>query len=223
MLLRCVILLVGLAVPVLMMVGLDGWLSSNPATSGFYAQYRAQVLFALRTNVTAAKQSIARTLHLPEPAPTAPVEVPPAASASTADQAPIHVPVPHVPMPYVTVGLTRDEVISVMGPPASATSSTLRYRNAVFFFAHGVVNGWTVDPTLIPLHVKLWPSGHPDPRITTFAVGSSKNDVIAVQGTPTTLAENKLVYGSSEVFLDAGRVIGWNDNHASERLRVAPH
>jgi hypothetical protein len=37
------------------------------------------------------------------------------------------------------------------------------------------------------------------------------------------LSEDKLAYGGSEVFLEDGRVIGWNDNHASQRLRITSH
>jgi curved DNA-binding protein CbpA len=219
-LVRCVLLFIILAVSAVLLIAMDRTLSSNPATASFYAQYRSQLFFTLQTDLTAFKQRLPRFLsgtiasapQLPEPDP-----------ASTTAQPPIVVPPPHVPMPYVTVGLTKDEVISVMGSPVSSSANALLYRDATFYFHNGAVVGWKVNPALIPLHVKLWPTGHPDPRVSTFSLGSSKNDVIAVQGTPTLLSENKLAYGSSEVFLEGGRVIGWNDNHASERLRVIAH
>jgi len=229
-LLRCVILLLGLAIPALMLFGLDSWLSSNPTTAGFYNPYRSQALFSIRTEMTAAKQSFAQSLHrlLPSHSASASTrtsqapDVDPAATAGTAGPLPTTVPIPQVPMPYVTVGLTPEEVTTVMGTPLSSTGNSLRYSNAVFYFHKGVVSGWQVDPALIPLHVKLWPSGHAGLHLTAFTIGSSRNDVIAVQGTPTLLSENKMAYGRSEIFFEEGRVIGWNDNHASERLRVAP-
>jgi len=225
-LLRGLILLVGLAVPLLLFMGLDGWLSSNSATAGFYARYRSQLLFALHVNTDAAKQRVEQKLHgltpgLPATDPV-PVQPNPVATSASDATSTITVPVPHVPMPYVTVGLSPAEVASVMGPPASATADMLRYRNATFYLRNGGVVGWKVDPSLIPLRVKLWPSGHLDPHLANFTVGSSKNDVIALQGTPTLLADNKFAYGRSEVFFEGGRVIGWNDNHGSERLHVAP-
>lgn len=229
MLLRGLILLVGMTIPAIMLFGLDTWLTSSPTTASLYNQYRSQVIFGLRTQATAAKQSFAQSLHrlLPGHAgATSPSVQPdsapdPSSAAPTYGQPTISVPTPHIPMPYVTVGLTQDEVATVMGSPSSSTPNALTYRNAVFYFHNGKVAGWKVDPTLIPLRVKLWPSGHPDPHLISFTIGSSKNDVIAVQGTPTMLSENKLAYGRSEVFLENGRVIGWNDNHASDRLRVA--
>ena len=223
-LLRGLIVLVGLAIPAIMLFGLDSWLSSSPTTAGFYNPYRSQLLSALRTNATSARHSLAQSLHHFIPASAASNPVP---SSATQPDPPavttppsIVVPPPHVPMPYVTVGLTADEVATVMGAPISSTNEALHYRNATFYLHNGKVAGWKVDPSLIPLRVKLWPSGHPDPRVTAFTIGSSKNDVVAVQGTPTMLSENTFAYGASEVFFDGGRVIGWNDNHASERLRI---
>lgn len=221
-LLRCLVLLIGLAVPAILLFALDSWLASNPTTASFYGPYRSQMLFTLRTNVTAVGQSLHRLLpEHTDPAATASPTAPP--DLASAMPTAVTVPVPSVPMPYVTVGLTKNEVLTVMGAPLASTPNAVAYRNAVFYLHNGVVVGWKVDPSLIPLRVKLWPSGHPDPHLTAFTIGSSRNDVIAVQGTPTMLSENKLAYGGSEVFFDDGRVIGWNDNHASERLRVAAH
>ena len=229
-LLRCVILLLGLAIPALILFGLDRWLSSSPTTASFYTPYRSRVLFSIRTDVTAAKQSFAQSLHRLLPSHTASSsaqtaqapDADPASTAGTANAPSVTVPTPHVPMPYVTVGLTAEEVTTVMGAPLAATGSSLRYKNAVFYFHKGLVSGWNVDPALIPLHVKLWPSGHSDSHLAAFTIGSSRSDVIAVQGTPTLLSENKMAYGRSEIFFEEGHVIGWNDSHGSERLRVAP-
>jgi hypothetical protein len=223
-LLRCLIVVAGLAVPLILLLGSDSWLASNPSTAGFYLPYRTRALFELRTNGNRVKQSLQRVL--PAGSPVSPAPLPENATAHApppATESQPAVPVPHVPMPYVTAGFTQSEVETVMGQPVSASREALRYRNAVFYLHNGKVAGWKVDPSLIPLRVKLWPSGPLDPRLVSFTVGSSKNEVIAVQGTPTMLTENKLGYGTSEVFLESGRVIGWNDSHSSERLHVAAH
>jgi hypothetical protein len=229
MMTRCGLLLLALAIPALMLVGLDAWLSSNPAIAGFYGPYRSRLLFTLRTSVTEATRSAEQALHRLSPnlaaadrASAAQQANPDTISTSTDSPSTHPIPVPHIPMPYVTIGLTKDEVITVMGRPGSSTPDTMTYKTAVFYFNKGVVAGWQVDPTLIPLRVKLWPGGPIDPRLTGFTIGSPRNDVIAVQGTPTMLSENKLAYGGSEVFLEDGRVTGWNDNHASQRLRIVP-
>jgi hypothetical protein len=225
MLLRGLILLAGLAVPLLLLVGLDSWLSSNPSTAGFYAQYRSRVLLALHANVNTAKQNVEQNLsHLaPNHSASESSANDPASPSdqAAAPQPAIVVPAPHVPMPYVTVGLTPAEVASVMGAPLSTTNASLRYRDAVFYLHNGVVAGWKVAPSLIPLRVKLWPARGTDPHVVNFTIGTTKDSVIALQGTPTLLTENKLGYGASEVFLENGHVIGWNDSHGSERLHVA--
>ncbi len=44
-----------------------------------------------------------------------------------------------------------------------------------------------------------------------FSVGSTKDEVLAVQGTPTKLGEREWKYGLSTIYFDAeGRVIRWN-------------
>ncbi len=220
---RSLILLLILAVPALMLVGLDALLSSNPSTASFYGPYRSRLLFAMRTNLTMIEQPLHRLIPASAtPLPAAQPANPDTSSASTGSSSTNSIPPPNIPMPYVTVGLTRNEVITVMGRPTSSTADSLKYRNAIFYFHKGVVDGWNVDPSLIPLRVKLWPSAHTDPRLTTFTIGSTRNDVIAVQGTPTLLSDYKLAYGSSEVFLDDGLVIGWNEKHDAHQLRIAP-
>jgi len=222
LLLRCVVLAFSLSFSAAILFGIDSWLSRNPATASFYRPYRSQLLRGLHIDEERVKETAEQSLQRLAPLHSASE---PSADANNAD-APADAaskpgpPPPHIPMPYITVGLTRDEVIQVMGIPASTAASALAYKNAVFYFKNGVVSGWKVDPSLIPFRVKLWPQGPIDPSVTTFTVGSPKNVVIEVQGTPTTLSYNKLAYGSSEVFLEDGRVVGWHDDHSSESLRV---
>ncbi|MGB9076456.1 MAG: DnaJ domain-containing protein [Terracidiphilus sp.] len=215
-----------LAVPVVLLLGADSFLSANAAAAGMYGRYRSQLLRTLDLNFTRTRQDVAQNLpHSTVPASTAesPGTTSAAQTASASDQQVANsIPRPNIPMPFVTVGLTRDEVIGVMGAPVSSTPDALTYGNAMFYFRNGGVTGWKIDPALIPLRVQLWPKGNVDPRITSFTTGSSRDVVLAVQGTPTLLSSDKLGYGASEVFLENGRVVGWNDNHASERLRIVP-
>ena len=52
------------------------------------------------------------------------------------------------------------------------------------------------------------------------AKGSSKSDVIALQGTPTLFSDNELGYGGSRVYFKNDHVIGWKEDPSSIRLRV---
>jgi hypothetical protein len=51
-------------------------------------------------------------------------------------------------------------------------------------------------------------------------VGSTRDEVLAQQGTPTASAEDKLVYGTSELYLKDGRVVGWRIDPFSSPIRV---
>lgn len=223
---RLLLLSCTLAVPIVLLLGADSFLSSNAATAGLYGPYRSQLLRTLHLNFTRTRQTFEQTLPRPGSPNTSAATDPPSSdtvpTAKTDSPPTPSIPRPNIPMPYVTVGLTRDEVIGVMGAPVSSTPDALTYPNAVFYFRNGEVTGWRVDPALIPLRVDLSPQAHVDPSITTFTAGSTRDVVLAVQGTPTLLSPNKLAYGASEVFLENGRVTGWNDNHASQRLRIAP-
>lgn len=123
--------------------------------------------------------------------------------------------------PYVTSGLTPLEVLSILGNPTSSSGEKMFYKDSEIDFRNGRVAGWSIDPKMAPLRVKLWPDKSSVSRITQFAFGSSKNDVIALQGTPTLFSDNKFGYGDSIVYFQNGRVIGWDEDPNSVRLHVA--
>ena len=49
-----------------------------------------------------------------------------------------------------------------------------------------------------------------DPRVPYFTVGSTRSDVVKVQGTPTKIAGNVFEYGLSQVYFQNGRVESWH-------------
>jgi hypothetical protein len=56
----------------------------------------------------------------------------------------------------------------------------------------------------------------------TFGVGSTREEVIAAQGSPDAETTATMYYGSSRVFLSAGRVTSWRDATPKLRLAVSP-
>lgn len=165
--------------------------------------------------------------------------VPPAPTAPTSASPPVVVPAPrriaaarHISVsrvsspastvqPYVTAGLTPLEVLTILGRPTSSVGEKMFYRDSEIDFRNGRVAGWVIDPKISPIRVKLWPDKVLVAGITRFAFGSSKSDVIALQGTPTLFSQNKFGYGDSMVYFRNDRVIGWDDDPNSVRLRVA--
>ena len=61
-----------------------------------------------------------------------------------------------------------------------------------------------------------------DPRAPHFTVGSSKSDVIRIQGTPTKVASDVFVYGLSEVFFKNGRVESWHTDPGTPLKATSP-
>ena len=56
-----------------------------------------------------------------------------------------------------------------------------------------------------------------------FTLGSLKSDVVAVQGNPSSIEDNKYLYGLSTVTFENDKVVGWNVNPLNPlRVRLAP-
>jgi hypothetical protein len=117
-------------------------------------------------------------------------------------------------LPFITAGLTRDEVIAAQGAPTAETADEMDYGNSKLYFDKGVVMGWRIDSSS-PLRVKLWPDAKVDPNLQTFGMDSTRNEVIVVQGTPTTYSPSMFGYGKSEVYFQYGRVVGWKNDAAT--------
>ena len=123
-------------------------------------------------------------------------------------------------LPYVTAGLSKDEVIAVQGPPSSTSEGKFIYGHSELYFKDNKLVGWKIDPESPPIRVKLWPDAAVDPDLDSFWMGSSKNEVLVVQGTPTFWSEDTFGYGGSEVYFKNGKVVNWKNDPASVPLRA---
>ncbi|MFY9856003.1 MAG: J domain-containing protein [Terracidiphilus sp.] len=121
---------------------------------------------------------------------------------------------------YITVGSTRDEVLAQQGAPTAASEDKLVYGKSEFYFRNGGVVGWRIDPVSSTIRVKLWPQYTINPSPEYFTIGSSRDIVLAVQGTPTTFTEDKCEYGGSEVDFRDNKVVGWKNDPASIPLKA---
>jgi hypothetical protein len=109
---------------------------------------------------------------------------------------------------YVTVGSTYDAVRAIQGTPTWATDRIWEYGGSRLYFQAGRVIGWDIWPGS-PLKVHLSPSVSMNPVPASFTVGSTKDEVLAVQGTPTKVTERLWEYGASRVFFTDNRVTRW--------------
>jgi hypothetical protein len=119
---------------------------------------------------------------------------------------------------YITVGSTRDEVVAQQGTPTASTEDKLVYGKSELYLKSGSVSGWRIDPVASPIRVKLWPSTAVDPSLSSYTVGSSKDVVLTVQGTPTAFTDDKFEYGKSEVIFRKNRVVSWKEDPESNPL-----
>jgi len=242
---RLVVLACGLGGTALLVKFVDYQLASDPESGAVYASYKSRVTAGLGGPRERAWNQIKDGLsHLNpfRPAPT--YALPPAqfqphenstppvektASTGHVAQKPAAVQSRAVAAPqaaslklhpFITVGLTKDEVIAAAGAPVSATDDKLVYAGAEIDLKDGKVAGWKIDPAIASLRVKLWPSAAVDPSVQYFTVDSPKNVVLVVQGTPTTFTDNVFAYGNSEVYFRNNRVVSWKNDPGSVPLRA---
>ena len=111
---------------------------------------------------------------------------------------------------YFTIGSTRDQVIATQGTPDhyGEGGRELRYGESRVTFHRGRVVSWHMNPSN-SLNAKLLPSIPSDAE--TFTLGSSKDEVLSVQGTPDHFSERSFHYGHSMVHFANNRVTGWNE------------
>jgi hypothetical protein len=88
------------------------------------------------------------------------------------------------------------------------------------YLKRGFVVGWQIDPVSSPIRVKLWPQYTINPSPEYFTIGSSRDIVLAVQGTPTAFTDDKCEYGGSEVYFRDNKVVSWKSDPASIPLRA---
>jgi hypothetical protein len=128
-------------------------------------------------------------------------------------------PAPRKVYSYITVGSTRAEVLDQVGAPTGSTDAKLVYGQSELYFKNDAVTGWKIDAAN-PIRVKLWPESAVDPALTSFTVGSTRDVVLVVQGTPTAFSDDKFEYGTSEVYFQNHRVVRWKSDAASVQLRA---
>jgi len=129
------------------------------------------------------------------------------------------VPASGVPNPvgYFAVGSTKDEVLAVQGTPTRVSDYEWSYGYSTVQFRNDRVVSWTVSG-VNPLRVKMIPSSAVS-NPGYFTVGSTKDEVLAVQGTPTRVSDYEWAYGYSTVQFRNDRVVSWSVSNVNP-LRV---
>lgn len=114
-----------------------------------------------------------------------------------------------------TLGSPKDEVAAVQGAPTQVSGNRWSYGFSRVDFRKGRVAGW-YNSTLDPLRVKMTTEATPDRKF--FTLGSTKSEVLAAQGTPTRLSEDRWGYGYSYVDFENGKVARWYNSEQDPLL-----
>jgi curved DNA-binding protein CbpA len=220
----------GIAMLAFLWISMDPVLSSNPKTQRSWEEFKAETSRDIHANAVRLWGDATEDLHgsqkenaLPPAAPAQNNESSPApnAAANKGERTQATTPTKTLTgsKPYITAGLTPTEVLNVLGNPTSSTGEKIYYGRSEIDFQDGHVAGWKIDQKN-PIRVKLWPDQALVPGVRAYAMGSSKSDVIALQGTPTLFSANEFGYGGSRVYFKNDCVVGWKEDPASVRLRA---
>src|SRR5262249_32298054 len=110
---------------------------------------------------------------------------------------------------------TKEEVLAVQGTPDKVFATMLRYGTSRVDFEQGRVVSWkSKEPEL---KAKLLPAS-PTTAKSYFTLGSTKDEVLAVQGTPNEFSETLFRYGTSRVVFENGHVVGWKSKEPALKV-----
>lgn len=111
---------------------------------------------------------------------------------------------------YITLGSSKEEVRTIAGSPTLETERLWEYRGSRISFHSGRVTGWDIWPGA-PLRIQLLSTISSFPVPEYFTIGSTKDEVLLVQGTPTRFTESLWEYGASRIFFTDNRVNTWDE------------
>jgi hypothetical protein len=114
------------------------------------------------------------------------------------------------PEAHFAVGSSLGEVYAIQGIPTRTEGDIWYYGNSKVYFAKGKVLHWdeNIDN---PLKVHALAETDSLSRLH-FGLGSSRGEVLAVQGRPDSDAGNVWDYGLSRVYFENDRVTGWQES-----------
>lgn len=122
---------------------------------------------------------------------------------------------------FISIGSTQDAVMKIQGPPQHVRGQTWVYGVSELGFKDGrVVRYNNFDGNLKVRVLPSRPLSSPVPA--TFTLGSSADEVLTVQGTPSRMERNRWLYGFSEVRFKEGRVEEYDNFFGDLKIRLIP-
>ena len=110
-----------------------------------------------------------------------------------------------------SLGATRDVVLQVQGTPTHIEGNKWSYGFSEVYFKDGIVVGFNNFFNNLKIAMRPSQGFQTTPAKGYFTVGSSRDEVLAVQGTPTVVQGNLWSYQLSDVLFVDGKVRTAND------------
>ncbi len=140
---------------------------------------------------------------------------------------PARAPHPALPKPgpaasvhFFTLGSSASRVLEVQGRPGRILGDTWIYGLSDVRFSNGRVCGY--DNFGESLRVRIVPGAHKGSYPHHITIGSTKQQVLLVQGTPTRVAGNRWYYGFAELIFMNGLVTGYDNYFGTLKMRILP-
>jgi hypothetical protein len=132
----------------------------------------------------------------------------------------------HFRREYITIGSTKDEVIRIQGTPSSISGPPMyeewSYGLSSVVFQGGILKAYNNFEHNLRIRINSQQQEH-DGLPVYFTIGSTKDQVVNVQGTPSSItgppAFEEWSYGLSSVTFEWGRVKSFNNYE--QNLRVS--
>jgi hypothetical protein len=124
--------------------------------------------------------------------------------------------------PFFTLGSTKKEVLRVQGKPSKVYGQTWVYGLSDVTFKEGRVWRYHNFDGTLQVQIVPSPSATNDYSPQFFSLGSSKDEVVRVQGAPTRVEGNKWSYGFGEIYFRDGVVIGFNNFFNTLKVTLLP-
>ena len=123
---------------------------------------------------------------------------------------------------FFGIGSTKDEVIAAQGTPSRINGDEWGYEFSSVKFNDAKVVSYS-DISKI-LNIKMKPSAEGNGLGTSgfFGIGSTKDEVLAVQGTPSKVNGNEWGYNFSSIQFQNDRVLSYSDISKNLHVRMDP-
>jgi|GEM_PF-3119866 len=118
---------------------------------------------------------------------------------------------------YFTIGSNKDEVLAIQGQPDDFDGRVWWFGLSRVFFKQNRVEKW--NNTDKNLKAKIIPSRKYNNK-GGFTIGSTKDEVLAVQGQPDDFDGRMWWFGLSRVFFKQNRVEKWNNTDKNLKAKI---